>query len=70
MTPDRKGSAKGVPSPITKTCRNAALPRTLSRTKQRDEVNMPFLLWMPMIVMCGLWRAAEEDAKLLFPKQQ
>ena len=22
---------------------------------------MPFLFWMPMIVMCGLWRAAEED---------
>jgi hypothetical protein len=20
---------------------------------------MPFLFWMPMIVMCGLWRAAE-----------
>jgi hypothetical protein len=30
---------------------------------------MPFLFWMPMIVMCGLWRAAEEDAKALFPPQ-
>jgi hypothetical protein len=28
---------------------------------------MPFLFWMPMIVMCGLWRAAEEDAKSFFP---
>ena len=28
---------------------------------------MPFLFWMPMIVMCGLWRAAEEDARVLFP---
>ena len=27
---------------------------------------MPFLFWMPMIVMCGLWRAAEDDAKALF----
>jgi len=27
---------------------------------------MPFLFWMPMIVMCGLWRAAEEDARTLF----
>lgn len=31
---------------------------------------MPFLFWMPMIVMCGLWRAAEEDAKTLFPSDQ
>jgi hypothetical protein len=30
---------------------------------------MPFLFWMPMIVMCGLWRAAEEDAKALFPRR-
>ena len=28
---------------------------------------MPFLFWMPMIVMCGLWRAAEQDARALFP---
>jgi hypothetical protein len=27
---------------------------------------MPFLFWMPMIVMCGLWRAAEDDAKTYF----
>jgi len=30
---------------------------------------MPFLFWMPMIVMCGLWRAAEDDAKALFPAE-
>jgi hypothetical protein len=30
------------------------------------EANMPFLFWMPMIVMCGLWRAAEDDARTLF----
>jgi hypothetical protein len=35
-----------------------------------NEANMPFLFWMPMIVMCGLWRAAEEDAKTLFPSDQ
>lgn len=29
---------------------------------------MPFLFWMPMIVMCGLWRAAEEDARTLLPR--
>jgi hypothetical protein len=28
---------------------------------------MPFLFWMPMIVMCGFWRAAEDDARALFP---
>jgi hypothetical protein len=27
---------------------------------------MPFLFWMPMIVMCGLWRAAEQDAQAVF----
>lgn len=27
---------------------------------------MPFLFWMPMIVMCGLWRAAEADTVALF----
>ena len=26
---------------------------------------MPFLFWMPMIVMCGLWRAAEEDTRAM-----
>jgi hypothetical protein len=26
---------------------------------------MPFLFWMPMIVFAGLWRAAEEDARML-----
>jgi hypothetical protein len=31
---------------------------------------MPFLFWMPMIVMCGLWRAADEDARVLFPRQR
>jgi hypothetical protein len=34
-----------------------------------SEANMPFLFWMPMIVMCGLRRAAEEDARALFPAQ-
>jgi hypothetical protein len=29
---------------------------------------MPFLFWMPMIVMCGLWRAVEEDARALLPE--
>jgi hypothetical protein len=28
---------------------------------------MPFLFWIPMIVMCGLWQAAEDDAKAFFP---
>ncbi len=27
---------------------------------------MPFLLWMPMIVMCGLWRAVEANMQPLF----
>jgi hypothetical protein len=31
---------------------------------------MPFLMWMPMIVMCGLWRAVEDDAKALFPNKE
>jgi hypothetical protein len=35
-------------------------------TKKQTETNMPFLFWMPMIVMCGLWRAAEDDAKTYF----
>ena len=30
---------------------------------------MLFLFWMPMIVMCGLWRAAEEDARALFTEE-
>jgi hypothetical protein len=30
---------------------------------------MPFLFWMPMIVMCGLWRAAEQDARGSSPPQ-
>jgi len=34
-----------------------------------NEANMPFLFWMPMIVMCGLWRAAEEDAKAFLPTE-
>jgi hypothetical protein len=54
--------------PITKSCRNAASPRTLYRHEPtRNEANMPFLFWMPMIVMCGLWRATEQDAQTLFP---
>jgi hypothetical protein len=28
---------------------------------------MPFLFWMPMIVMCGLWRAAESKTPGLLP---
>ena len=28
---------------------------------------MPFLFWMPMIVMHGMWRAAEERTRVLFP---
>ena len=31
---------------------------------------MPFLFLMPMIVMCGLWRAAEDDARALSPTQE
>jgi hypothetical protein len=27
---------------------------------------MPFLFWMPMIMMRGLWQAAEADAQALF----
>lgn len=26
---------------------------------------MPFLLWMPMIVMSGLWRIAEEHTRAI-----
>jgi len=39
----------------------------LSRRETTDEANMPFLFWMPMIVMCGLWRAVEADTQALFP---
>jgi hypothetical protein len=38
-------------------------------SRSTNEADMPFLFWMPMIVMCGLWRAAEEDAKTFFPNQ-
>ena len=31
---------------------------------------MPFLFWMPMIVMCGLGRAAEADVGALLPPQR
>ena len=26
---------------------------------------MPFLFWMPMIVMLGMWNAAEDDSRAL-----
>jgi hypothetical protein len=39
----------------------------LPRRNINEAQTMPFLFWMPMIVMCGLWRAAEEDARVLFP---
>ena len=29
---------------------------------------MPFLFWMPMIVMCGLWRAAKRTRRRCFPR--
>jgi hypothetical protein len=45
------------------------LERVVTSRNNRDEDDMPFLFWMPMIVMCGLWRAAEEDARTLFPPQ-
>ncbi len=58
--------------PITIFCRNAASPRTLFATTQNvnEAQTMPFLFWMPMIVMCGLWRAVEDDARTLFPSQR
>lgn len=28
---------------------------------------MPFLFWMPLIVLAGMWRAAEEDTKIFLP---
>jgi len=36
----------------------------------KSEADMPFLFWMPMIVMCGMWRAAEEDARALFATEE
>ena len=54
--------------------RNAVATRSLAQTLSRRETTkdnlMPFLFWMPMIVMCGLWRAAEADTQALFPPQQ
>jgi hypothetical protein len=44
--------------------------RTLSRRETTEDNLMPFLFWMPMIVMCGLWRAAQEDAQSLIPTQR
>jgi hypothetical protein len=71
MTLDPKGSAPTHSPPITKTCRNATSSRTLSRHENhRDEANMPFLFWMPMIVMCGLWRAAAEDTQAPFRSER
>ena len=26
---------------------------------------MPLLFWMPMIMMCGLWDIAEENARVI-----
>jgi hypothetical protein len=26
---------------------------------------MPLLLWMPMIVMCGMWTIAEENTRAI-----
>jgi hypothetical protein len=42
----------------------------LFRHETTEDNFMPFLFWMPMIVMCGLWRAAEADTQALFPPQQ
>jgi hypothetical protein len=28
--------------------------------------SMPFLFWMPMLVMCGLWQVMEDDSTRLF----
>ena len=55
------------PHPITKSCRNAVAFAALSRHETTEDNLMPFLFWMPMIVMCGLWRAAQEDAQSLIP---
>src|SRR5437868_3262022 len=45
-------------------------PVALFRHETTEDNLMPFLFWMPMIVMCGLWRAAEADTQALFPPQQ
>jgi hypothetical protein len=58
------------PHPITKSCRNAVAFAALSRRETTEDNLMPFLFWMPMIVMCGLWRAAQEDAESLIPTQR
>ena len=29
---------------------------------------MPFLFWMPMIMMRGLWQVAEDDMRAFFPQ--
>jgi len=42
----------------------------LFRHETTEDNFMPFLFWMPMIVMCGLWRAAQEDAESLIPTQR
>ena len=52
---------------MTKSCRNAVACAALSRHETTEDNLMPFLFWMPMIVMCGLWRAAQEDAQSLIP---
>jgi hypothetical protein len=59
-------------NPITKSCRNAAPSRTFYRhnANVNEAQTMPFLFWMPMIVMCGLWRAAEADVSALVLPQR
>jgi hypothetical protein len=37
--------------------------RRCQAAKQHNEANMPFLFWIPMIVMTGFWRAAEDDTR-------
>jgi len=59
-----------LPHPITKSCRNAVAFPALSRRETTEDNLMPFLFWMPMIVMCGLWRAAQEDAQSLIHTQR
>jgi hypothetical protein len=31
---------------------------------------MPFLFWMPMIMMRGLWQVAEDDMRTFFPRRE
>ena len=38
-------------------------PRNDSR-----EASMPFLFWMPMIMMRGLWQITEDDMRAFFPQ--